>query len=172
MRLDSDDFELLGLPRLYALDPHELDERRRVLQAKVHPDRHDAGDSVAQRVAMQWAVRVNEAHARLKDPLQRAAYLCELTGSAIRAEDNTAMPAEFLQKQMAWREALDEASDRSAIEALRRELGLEREVAYARLAQAIDEAHDYVGAADQTRALMFTERFAADVDDRLLAMEA
>jgi len=85
MRLDSDDFELLGLPRLYALDPHELDERRRALQAAVHPDRHDAGDSVAQRVAMQWAVRVNEAHARLKDPLQRAAYLCELTGSAIRS---------------------------------------------------------------------------------------
>ena len=172
MRLDSDDFQLLGLPRRYALDPHELDERRRALQAAVHPDRHDAGDSVAQRVAMQWAVRVNEAHARLKDPLQRAAYLCELTGNSIRAEDNTAMPTEFLKKQMAWREALDEASDRLAIEALRRELGLEREAAYARLAQAIDEAHDYVGAADQTRALMFTERLAADVDDRLLATEA
>ena len=171
MRLDSDDFELLGLPRRYALDSNELGERRRVLQAEVHPDRHAAGDSASRRVAMQWAVRVNEAHARLKDPLQRAAYLCELSGHSIRAEENTAMPAEFLMKQMTWREALDEASDRPAIEQLRDELRVEREAAYGRLASCIDDLRDYAAAAAQTRALMFTERFAADVDDRLTALE-
>jgi len=172
MRLDSDDFELFGLPRRYAVDPHVLDERRRALQAEVHPDRHASGDAAARRVSMQWAVRVNEAHSRLKDPLRRATYLCELFGNSVRPEDNTAMPAEFLVKQMAWREALDEAPDREAVELLRRKLTVEREDAYLRLAQAIDEAHDYTGAAAQTRALMFTERLAADVDDRLLALEA
>lgn len=172
MRLDSDDFQLLGLPRCYDLNLGELDERRRALQGQVHPDRHAAGDSAARRVAMQWAVRVNEAHARLKDPLQRAAYLCELSGHAIRAEDNTAMPADFLMKQMAWREALEEASGREAIEALRDELRLERDAAYECLGRSIDELHDYAEAAARTRALMFTERFAADVDDQLLALEA
>jgi GNAT superfamily N-acetyltransferase len=49
--------------------------------------------AAAQRLAMQWAVRVNEAYQRLKDPLTRAAaYLCELRGVPIDAENNTAMP--------------------------------------------------------------------------------
>ena len=61
---------------------------------------------------MQWAVRVNEAYQRLKDPLKRAAYLCELHGAPIDAENNTAMPADFLMQQMEWREALDEAATR------------------------------------------------------------
>ena len=60
---------------------------------------------------MQWAVRVNEAYQRLKDPLKRAAYLCERRGAPIDAESNTAMPRDFLMQQMAWREALDEARD-------------------------------------------------------------
>ena len=75
MKLDSDDFELFGLPRRFALDRSELDTRWRELQAEVHPDRFAVEGAAAQRVAMQWAVRVNEAYQRLKDPLKRAAYL-------------------------------------------------------------------------------------------------
>jgi molecular chaperone HscB len=45
---------------------------------------------------MQWSVRINEAYQRLKDPLRRAAYLCELRGAPINAENNTAMPRTFL----------------------------------------------------------------------------
>jgi molecular chaperone HscB len=59
---------------------------------------------------MQWSVRINEAYQRLKDPLKRAAYLCELAGAPVRAEDNTAMPAAFLMQQMEWREALEDAA--------------------------------------------------------------
>ena len=46
----------------------------------------------------------------LKDPLLRASYLCERRGVAIDAERNTAMPREFLQQQMAWREASSTAT--------------------------------------------------------------
>ncbi len=111
MRFDRDDFALFDLPRRFALDADDLAARRRALQAEVHPDRFAAGGAAAQRVAMQWAVRVNEAYERLKDPLKRAAYLCELGGVPIRAEDNTAMPPEFLMQQMDWREGARRGRD-------------------------------------------------------------
>ena len=171
MNLSSDDFELFGLPRRFALDRGELDARRRALQAEVHPDRFTGADAAAQRAAMQSAVRVNEAHARLADPLKRAGYLCELAGTPVRAEDNTAMPLDFLREQMAWRESLDEADSRAEIDALARDLADARRLAYERLASALDERRDFAAAAQEVRALMFIERFAADVDDRLVALE-
>ncbi len=171
MKLDSDDFELFGLPRRHAQDRAALDERWRTLQGEVHPDRFAAEGAAAQRVAMQWAVRVNEAYQRLKDPLRRAAYLCELGGARIDAENNTAMPAAFLMQQMAWREALDEAGGADEIEALAGEVARHRAAALAELGAMIDDRRDLAAAAQQVRALMFTERFAADVERRLEALD-
>jgi molecular chaperone HscB len=167
----KDDFELFGLPRRFALDRGELESRRRALQGEVHPDRFAAADAASRRAAMQSAVRVNEAYARLGDPLRRAAYLCELAGTPVRAEDNTAMPLEFLRQQMAWRESLDEAESRDDVDAVARELAHERHLAYERLAGALDERRDFSAAAEQVRALMFIERFAADIEERLVALE-
>ena len=171
MNLANDDFELFGLPPRFALDRGELDSRRRALQAEVHPDRFAGADAASRRAAMQSAVRVNEAYARLGDPLKRAAYLCELAGAPVRAEDNTAMPLEFLRQQMAWRESLDDAGSREEVDAVARDVANERRLAYGRLAGALDERRDYGAAVEQVRALMFIERFAADVDDRLVALE-
>ena len=166
-RLESDDFELFGLPRRFQLERGDLDARRRALQAEVHPDRFASSDASARRGAMQWAARVNEAYARLKNPLQRAAYLCELNGVVINAEDNTAMPSDFLMQQMEWRESLDDARGRSAVGALLATLESHRAAAYRRLQTELDESRDFDAAAREVRALMFVERFAADVDDRL-----
>jgi len=105
--LQSNDFELFGLTQQFALDRSALDARWKELQREAHPDKFAAQGAAAQRVAMQWSVRINEAYQRLKDPVKRAAYLCELGGAPIRAEDNTAMPAAFLMQQMSWREELD-----------------------------------------------------------------
>ena len=118
MKLDDDDFTLLGLPQRFAQDRSLIDARWRELQAQVHPDRFAAEGAASQRVAMQWAVRVNEAYQRMKDPLRRAAYLSELNDAPIHAENNTAMPTGFLVQQMEWREALDEAVSLSDVEAL------------------------------------------------------
>ena len=167
MKLDSDDFELFGVPRRFVQDRAGLDARWRALQAEVHPDRFVAEGAAAQRLAMQWAVRVNEAHQRLRDPLKRAAYLCELRGAPIEAENNTAMPPAFLMQQMAWREALDDARDVAAVEALEGEVARFREEALAALADSLDTRQDAAAAAQQVRALMFVERFAADIDQRL-----
>jgi molecular chaperone HscB len=166
MNLQSDDFELFGVPRRFAQDRATLDARWKDLQREAHPDRFAAQGAAAQRVAMQWSVRINEAYQRLKDPLRRAAYLCELHGAPIRAEDNTAMPAAFLMQQMQWREALEEAAGMAELDALDDETQAARGAAIARCGELIDARQDYAGAAREVRALMFIARFAQDIDSR------
>lgn len=170
MKLDSNDFDLFGLPQRFDLNRDEVDARWRALQAEVHPDRFAAEGGAAQRVAMQWAVRVNEAHQRLRDPVRRAAYLCELRGAAIDAENNTAMPTDFLMQQMAWREALDDAPDADGVASLADEVTAFRRAALARLQTTLDTDGDAKAAAQQVRALMFVDRFAHDIDRRLEAL--
>ena len=167
MNLADDDFTLLGLAPRQRLDRADLDARRRDLQAHVHPDRFAAEGAAAQRLAMQWAVRVNEAYQRLKDPLSRAAYLCALRGVPVDAERNTAMPAEFLMQQMEWREALEEADTPQAVQALDdRVAQLERSLQDT-LTTHLDTVPDTAAAAAQVRALMFVARFRQDIDRRL-----
>ena len=167
MNLQSNDFELFGLPVAFAVDRGALDERWKDLQREVHPDRHAAADAQTQRQAMQWSVRINEAYQRLKDPLRRAAYLCELHGAPIEAENNTTMPAAFLMQQMEWREALEEASSGDAIEDLADEVAAARRQMLAALQETADKRHDWPALAGQVRALMFVERFERDVSGRL-----
>lgn len=171
MRLDDDDFTLFGLPRRHALDRSDLDARWRRLQGEVHPDRFAAEGAAAQRVAMQWALRVNEAHARLKDPLRRGAYLCELAGAPIDAERNTAMPPAFLMQQMAWREALDDAASLADVEELAGEVDAAQRQLLHELQAQLDEHRDAAAAAATVRALMFVGRFRDDVERRLDALD-
>ena len=167
MNLQSDDFELFGVPRRFAQERSVLDARWKELQREAHPDRHAASDGAAQRQAMQWSVRINEAYQRIKDPMRRAAYLCELHGAPIRAEDNTAMPGDFLMQQMEWREALEEADSLAQVEALEAQVRQARRAALERCADLIDQQGDFAGAARQVRALMFIARFALDIERRL-----
>jgi len=167
MNLQSNDFVLFGLPERFAQDRATLDQRWKDLQRQVHPDRFAADAATAQRVAMQWSVRINEAYQRLKHPLKRAAYLCELRGAPVQAENNTAMPAAFLMQQMAWREALDDATSAADLQALQVQTqALSRELT-AQVAQALDVDGDAGRAVQNVRALMFVERFAAEVEGRL-----
>ena len=177
MNLSDDDFMLFGLPRRFALDRAALDAQWLALQARVHPDRFAGEGASAQRLAMQWAVRVNEAYQRLKDPLKRGAYLCELRGAAIQAENNTAMPGAFLMQQMAWREALDDAGKAvAAVQALDDEVQADEAKLLAALGQTLDgdgdAAAQALAAAQQVRALMFVARFRADINRRLEALDA
>ncbi|WP_302175309.1 Fe-S protein assembly co-chaperone HscB [uncultured Hydrogenophaga sp.] len=167
MNLQSNDFELFGVEPLFGLDRALVDERWKDLQRQVHPDRFATADAASQRLAMQWSVRINEAHQRLKDPLKRAAYLCELNGAPIEAESNTAMPPDFLMQQMEWREQLDDASGTAALEELADEVATARRRMVEALRVTADEQRDYPALARQVRALMFVERFARDVEARL-----
>jgi molecular chaperone HscB len=167
MNLNDTDFVLFAVPATFAQDRGALDARWKELQREAHPDRFAAQGGAAQRLAMQWSVRINEAYQRLKNPIKRATYLCQLNGAPIRAETNTAMPADFLMQQMAWREELDDARDAAAFETLRAEVEAARARALSSLDWLIDEKGDYAEAARQVRALMFIERFAEDIEAKV-----
>lgn len=167
IRLQANDFELFGLKPAMTLDRATLDARWKALQAGTHPDRFATADPVAQRQAMQGSVRINEAYQRLKDPLRRAAYLCELHGVAVDAERNTAMPSDFLVQQMQWREALEDARDAGELQSLADEVQAARRERLDLMHKLADERGDHHSLASHVRALMFIERFARDVEDRL-----
>ena len=172
LSLQASDFALFGLPERFAIDLAQLDAKWTQLQGAAHPDRFATETAAAQRVAMQWAIRINEAYRRLKDPLARAAYLCTLHGVDLQAENNTAMPAAFLMQQMEWRDALSEAGTLDAVDALSDEVGASRSATLKSLQTRIDDVADvdWRAVADTVRGLMFVDKFMSDIDKRVDAL--
>lgn len=164
--LADDDFTLFGLPRRHTLDRADVDARWKALQAQVHPDRFVSAGGAAQQQALQWTLRVNEAYQRLKDPIARGAYLCELQGLDVVVGSRT-LPPGFLMQQMAWREALEAAPDAATVEALADEVAARRQALLRELAERIDTQQDWQGAVGCVQALMFVTRFATDLNERL-----
>jgi len=163
----NDPFALLGLPVQYALDRTALESAYRQVQGIVHPDRHATASDRDLRVAVQWATAANEAVRVLRDPVRRAALVCERHGYPVDAESNTSMPASFLIQQMSWREALDEARDSgdpAALEALRCSLDSARTALSERVERAIDYQQNWAEAVAAVREWMFVERFADAVE--------
>ncbi len=160
MNLQSNDFELFGLKQQFSQERTELDARWKDLQRQAHPDKFVAQGAAAQRLALQWSVRINEAYQRLKDPLKRAAYLCELGGVPVNVQGNTGMPMEFLLQQMQWREALDAAPSPEVLEALRGEVDAAQHHLLQACAEQLDVQHDYAAAAKTVCALMFIDKFS------------
>ena len=162
--LSDDDFTLFGLAMQFNIDSGTLQRAYLSLQSEVHPDKHANSSDAARRLAMQWATRVNEGFERLKSPVARAAYLCELNGFPVDAESNTAMPAAFLIEQMEWREALDDAKHIDQIDALWDMVNRSRQQLLNNLRTQIDSDHDYQMAAASTRQLMFIDKFQINLE--------
>ena len=164
MSLRSTDFELFGLPETFDIDAQSLDIRWKALQKQVHPDQHATQSASEQKLAMQWSVRINEAYQRLKHPIQRAAYLCQLNGFEIQAHQNTSMPADFLVQQMQWRESLAEADTSDELTSLQQMVLQEKKQLLQQCEEAIDRRSEWDRAVALVRALMFIEKFEQDLD--------
>jgi molecular chaperone HscB len=171
MKIDDDDFMLFGLPRRFALDTAALAQRWRTLQTEVHPDRFAAEGAAAQRVAMQWAVRVNEAYRRLKDPLARATYLCDLAGHRLDPHDNHALAPAFLAQQMEWREVLADAASTDDVNALDADVSSQLEQLRAEVQADLDDRHDAAAAVPKLRQWMFLARLREEIERRLEVLE-
>ena len=164
-------FELFGLPQRFRFDATRLDSAYHALQNEVHPDRHADGGDAQRRVALQSSAHVNAAYGALKDPVARANYLLGLHGIDALAETDTALPLEFLERQLERREEAEEAVDASDDDALRRILDGVRAEARALeddLADRLDDKRDYESARTVVREL----KFLAKLTDDLAALEA
>ena len=167
MNLQATDFELFEIPAQFAQDRSALDAKWKDLQREAHPDKFAAQGTAAQRIAMQWSVRINEAYNRLKDPLKRATYLCELNGAPIEAHTNTAMPPAFMMMQIEWREELEDAETAEELEKIEQQSANYVHEQLSKIEQLTDVKHDYVAAANEVRALMFVARFVGEIEARL-----
>ena len=166
MNLQSTDFELFEIPVQFFQDRSVLDAKWKDLQREAHPDKFAVQGAAARRIAMQWSVRINEAYNRLKDPLKRATYLCELNGAPINAHTNTSMPPAFMMMQIEWREALEEAETAEELEKIELQTANYKHEQLLKIEQFIDVKHDYSAAANEVRALMFVARFVGEIEAR------
>ena len=171
----GDFFSLFKLPRRFVIDLAALESAYLDVQAKVHPDRFAHLSDNERRVSMQWASHANEAYRTLKAPVARARYLLALAGHDPEIETNTAMPADFLVRQMELRGAEEEAREGGDIEALDALLGEIRGQALAleeALAAAHDEAGDMAAVALHLRQLMFLERLREEIRRALETLDS
>jgi molecular chaperone HscB len=175
MNFNDDHYALFELRRSFRLDISLLDQRYREIQSQVHPDKFAQAGDAERRRSLQWATRANEAYQTLKNPLSRAQYLLLLAGQDVGAENNTAMPEDFLMEQMEWREAVAEARlgrEQDELEHLHLRLKQQMTGRYEQLAVLLDDRHDYPSAADLVRRLMFLEKLLFEIDDAMAALEA
>ena len=172
---NRDHFDLLGFERRQGIDVAELERVYQDVQSQVHPDKHAHQGASDQRLAMQWATRVNEAYLTLKSPLKRAEYLLRLAGHDPQIERNTAMPADFLIEQMEWRERVETArnsGDAAGLDAFHRQIRSDINRQHGDLTQILDADRDYRQAAQIVRQLMFKEKLLHDIDEALAVVEA
>jgi molecular chaperone HscB len=166
-------FELFGLAPAFRVELSRLESAYRELQSQVHPDRFATGSDAEKRASMQWATRANEAYRTLKQPLQRARYLLAMRGVDTQEENNTAMPADFLHLQMAWREAVADARsahDTGGLEQLAVELRINEKALLDELGTFLDcdKNHD---AALTVRKLRFIDKLGEGIADAREALE-
>ncbi|PKO43147.1 MAG: Fe-S protein assembly co-chaperone HscB [Betaproteobacteria bacterium HGW-Betaproteobacteria-22] len=167
-------FSLLHLTQQFAIDIKALESNYRKIQSASHPDRFVSASPAEKLQSMQLATSANEAYSVLKNPAGRAKYLLELRGINAIAETNTAMPADFLMQQMAWRERLEEAKaakDLADLEALASEMQAEAKAIQDELIDLFDVTKNLAKATDETRKLIFIDKVCADIHHAIEQIE-
>jgi molecular chaperone HscB len=170
----QDYFALFGLPPRYRFDPDQLDRAYRALQRDIHPDRYAAADESQRRIALQSSARVNQAYQALKDPVGRAQYLLSLRGVDALAETNTALPPEFLERELERREAVADAQsarDTARLDRLLGEVRANAAVLESTLGDHLEAEH-WDSARDAVRQLRFLAKVRDDIEAALGDLDA
>lgn len=130
-----DHFARLGLAPGFAVDAAELQRRYVALQRQFHPDRYATRPASERAAALARASDLNQAYETLKSALGRAEYLLKLKGwsGGGSLEDPI-----LLMEAMEHREALAEAEDVAAVEAVLNKAQAEIATVEQELARAFD----------------------------------
>lgn len=174
LSLGSNHFDLFGLSPKFNIELATLESNFRKIQSESHPDRFVSASSAEKLQSMQLATLANEAYQILKNPANRSKYLLELQGIVAISETNTAMPLDFLMRQMEWRESLEDAKaakDINALENLLREMQQEAKLLQSEIALLIDQKQDYINATDATRKLIFIDKVYTDINKAFEQLE-
>lgn len=161
--IDSDFFELLGLPRRWQQDRNLLERNYLERSREAHPDAFVAKGPAAQRAALEQSSRINAAYRVVREPILRAEYLVKLGGTDLDSSDpvqGAPTPTQaFLIQMIELRERLSEEGSAEV-----------REEIEARADQAFDEAiaaldrDDIQTAARELVARRYYQRFLDEVD--------
>ena len=117
---------------------------------------------------------MNEAYRALKDPVERAQYLLSLRGIDALAETHTALPPEFLERELERREAVADAHDARDAARLGELLGEVRADAAALESSLGDQldSEDWNTARERVRELRFLAKVGEDIDAALAEIES
>ena len=162
-------FSLFGLPQQYPIDLEQLNRAYQQIQQQYHPDRFVTAEAQAQRESLQIATFANEAFQTLKQDAARARYLLQLHGIDCLQESNTVMPAEFLMRQLEWRESMQDAAEQHDLGALMQLAKQVRDNALA-IKQALAQAFvdkQLEQAANLVRELSFIDKILLDIQQQI-----
>ena len=146
----SDYFEVLGLPRRFAVDRAELERNYLERSRAVHPDRLAGEGRSGGSEAAGQAMEVNQAYRTLRRDLPRAEHLLSLHGVTIG--DNQPVAPALLAEVLELREELEAARAADDRAGLSRLEGAARSRERAELTQLADlfTALEAAGAAERS----------------------
>lgn len=163
----SDAFSLLGLAPQFSLDAADIERAFLERSKQVHPDRFATAPASERVAALSQARALNDAYQVVKKPVARAEYL--LARSGVTIGDNERLDPQSIAEILELREELESArqrNDRTALDALHRQMQARRVQAVAELAPLF-AAHDLQAIKRVLIALRYIDRYLEAADAAL-----
>lgn len=154
--LSKNAFGVFRIQPSFIIDLAALTAMHHRLQKLYHPDNWINSDVASLIVSV--SAHVNTSYTKLKNPLERAMLLLELSGYRLDLAQDTNLPEKFLFEQMEFHEQVDEASNNiDKLESLEQELIDKQKLLINQLSDKF-ESKQFEQATELTKQLAFYQR--------------
>ncbi|NXH05109.1 HSC20 protein, partial [Loxia leucoptera] len=150
--------------RSFRVDPGQLQQRFRILQRAVHPDRFGQRPPKEQYYSEQHSSLINKAYQTLLNPLSRGLYLLELSGVEPAKETDCDADSAFLMEIMEINEKLAESKTKNNLEEVETSIKVKQEE-LTREVTAAFERDDL----QEAKKLLGKMKYFANLEDKLKA---